>query len=88
MLMSIFNVYLFGFMFYATSYPIFQDITVRISSYFIIFESILVVRILINLKYKINKFFVLSIIYFVVYFKIFTYSSLDAYKYTVFSGFL
>jgi len=86
--MSVFNVYLFGFILYAINYPIFQDITVRISSYFTVFESILVVRILMSLKYRINKVVVLSMIYFVVYFKIFTYSSLDAYKYTLFSGFL
>ena len=86
--MSVFNVYLFGFIFYALNYPIFQDITVRISSYFTVFESILVVRILMSLKYRINKVAVLSIIYFVIYFKIFTYSSLEAYKYTLFNGFL
>jgi len=85
---SIFNVYLFGFVFYAINYPIFQDITVRISSYFIVFESILVVRIFMSLSNSLNKSIVLLMIYFVVYYKIFTYSSLDAYKYTLFSVFL
>jgi len=85
---SIFNVYLFGFVLYAINYPIFQDITVRMSSYFMIFESILVVRILISLNYRFNKYLVLSIIYFVVCFKLFTYASLDAYKYVLFTGIL
>lgn len=85
-LTSVFNVYLFGFVFYAINYPILQDVTVRFSSYFTMFEAVIVVRILVNLKHGLNKLLVLSIIYFIVYFKIFTYASLDAFEYKLMDG--
>ncbi|WP_253643641.1 EpsG family protein [Vibrio splendidus] len=87
-LTSSFNVYFFGFLIYAVNYPILQDVTVRFSSYFIMFEAIVVIRILMNLNHQINKIAILGIIFFIVYFKIFTYSSLDAYEYELMDGFL
>lgn len=85
---SFFNVYLFGFVFYSINYPIFQDITVRISSYFLIFEAIIVIRILSSIRSSVNSLVVFVVIFIVVYFKISTYARLDAYHYELLQGFL
>lgn len=80
---KIFFIYFFGFVLYLINYPIFQDITVRLSSYFIIFESILVVYILVNTKYMINKIFYITVLSIILSYKLFTYASLPKYQYII-----
>ncbi|AGS61650.1 TPA: EpsG family protein [Proteus mirabilis] len=80
---KLFFIYIFGFILYLINYPLLQDITVRLSSYFIIFESVLVVYILINTKYMVNKIFYVTILFIILSYKLFTYASLPKYQYII-----
>ncbi|EPN6882162.1 MULTISPECIES: EpsG family protein [unclassified Providencia] len=82
--LSLFNVYLFGFIMYLLNYPILQDVTIRISSYFILFEPVLVISILSKITSKKNYLLICSLILSLMYIKILIYSSLPAYQYDFF----
>lgn len=78
---AIFNVYFFGFIFYAVNYPFVQDVSVRLSSYFILFEPVLLVLILLKLRYEFNRLLIFFVVVFIVFYKLFTYASLESYQY-------
>ncbi|MEK2097122.1 EpsG family protein [Vibrio parahaemolyticus] len=85
-LMAFFSLYMFGFAIFALNYPILQDTSVRLSSYFTIFESILMARMLYNLNFRFNRFVIYCVVGMVMFFKIYTYSILDEYDYHLVSG--
>lgn len=78
---SIFKVYLVGFIIYLVNYPYLQDIAVRISSYFIIFEPILVVLILNSLKVRNNARILMLCILCLAYYRLSIYANLGPYQY-------
>lgn len=86
--LSVLNVYFFGFILYLFAYPYYQDISVRLSSYFTVFESILVIRLLYNIKRRLNYRLTLLFVLLLVYIKILTYSLLPSYQYVFFNGFI
>ncbi|PMH74637.1 EpsG family protein [Vibrio cyclitrophicus] len=84
--MKTLNVYLLGLAIYIATYPIFPDVTVRITSYFFIFESFLFVFIACSIKPKLNRVAFYSFVLFVMLYKIFQYSSLQSYSYVFMDG--
>ncbi|MGF1903780.1 EpsG family protein [Aliivibrio salmonicida] len=82
----VFNIYVFGFLAYAVGYPVLQDVTVRLTSYFIIFESVLVVLILSKLNRHANVSLLATVIFLFVYLKIMVYANLPAFEYKYIDG--
>ncbi|WP_227009210.1 EpsG family protein [Pseudoalteromonas phenolica] len=74
-------VYLFGFIFYALNYPILQDVTVRLSSYFLMFECILTPLILLRVKYTFNRILFFVVILFVLVYKLHSYARIEDFHY-------
>jgi len=75
------NVYLVGFAIYMLTYNISPDIGVRLSSYFLIFEMLIVGRILTQVKSINKRIFILSIFTTISFYKIFGYINDESYIY-------
>ncbi|WP_272580776.1 EpsG family protein [Providencia sp. PROV266] len=75
------NVYLLGFIIYLINYPVLQDITVRLSSYFLLFEAIIIVTILKNIQSKFNLYFIYSLVFIFIYLKLMNYANISTYHY-------
>ncbi|MEZ8136695.1 EpsG family protein [Vibrio splendidus] len=82
------NMYIFGFLVYAIGYPVLQDVTVRLTSYFLIFEAILVVLILSKLNRLANMSLLTAVITLLIYLKIMVYANLPAFEYKYIEGLL
>ena len=76
-----FNIYLFGLIIYLSSYMLSPDIGTRISSYFTIFEIILVGNLIFNLKKISNKIVIVSIYSVVSIYKLFGYANTESFDY-------
>ncbi|EMI2316017.1 EpsG family protein [Providencia rettgeri] len=83
---TMFNIYQFGFLIYTINYPFFQDISVRISSYFLIFEPVLVISIISSIVKNSNRLAIISMITILMYSKLITYSNIPVYKYVFFDS--
>ncbi|ATD08972.1 EpsG family protein [Pseudoalteromonas piscicida] len=86
-LKKLFSVYSFGFLFYLLNYPVLQDVTVRLSSYFLIFESVLVVYMFSKIQHVSNRLIFILVVLFVLLYKLFSYANNPDYNYVVFSIF-
>jgi hypothetical protein len=75
------NIYLFGLIIYICTYNISPDIGVRLSSYFTIFEIVIVGRLICSIKKLSNRLFIFSIFICVALFKINGYTNDEAYIY-------
>jgi hypothetical protein len=75
------NIYLFGLIIYICTYNISPDIGVRLSSYFTIFEIIIVGRLICSIRILSNRVFIFSIYICVALFKINSYTNDQAYIY-------
>ncbi|EOB2820167.1 EpsG family protein [Vibrio vulnificus] len=84
--MRIFNVYLFGFCVYLVNYPMLQDVTVRISSYFIMFEAVLISCVISRLKSRFNIVSIVIFVLILIYFKVFSYANLESFQYRFMDG--
>lgn len=78
---KVFVAYFFGFMGFVLSYPFLPDFSVRMSSYFIIFESVLWVKIISLMGRPINKLLSLVAVGLFSMFKVYSYSNLAEYSY-------
>lgn len=76
-----FNIYLFGLVIYLSSYMLSPDIGVRMSSYFTIFEIILIGNLIFNLKKISNKILIASIFSIVSIYKLLGYMNEEAFNY-------
>jgi hypothetical protein len=75
------NIYLFGFGIYLSTYLISPDMGVRLGSYFLIFDTIIVGR-LVFANYEIlRRISIICLFSIIALYKIYTYVNMDTYKY-------
>lgn len=77
----LYNLYLVGFVIYVASYLISPDFGVRLGSYFIIVDCLLISRYISSAKQLVNKMVLLVIFMLVALYKIHTYTLLDVFEY-------
>lgn len=77
----ILNIYLVGFIIYALTYKISPDIGVRVSLYFTFFEVVIASNLLYRLNRLPNKVLIATVYLIVCFYKIYGYSSYEAYTY-------
>ncbi len=75
------NLYIIGFIIYLISYNISPDIGVRLSSYFIIFEIVLLGKLLSEVSGSLERIAIITTYVSIAIYKIFSYINNDAYKY-------
>jgi len=76
-----FNLYLFGFAIYLSSYLISPDIGTRLSSYFTIFEIVLAGCLIYSLESLKSRVIVASVFTIMAFYKILAYTTFDTYNY-------
>jgi len=76
-----YNIYLFGLIIYLSSYMLSPDIGTRISSYFTIFEIILVGNLIFNKSSNRKKIFIVTVYSFISLYKLFGYMNEEAFNY-------
>lgn len=80
------KLYLFGVIFFSVLYPSFPDLTVRLSSYFIVFDMVLYSLLFTSTQKKSTRIIYFIIILLLTGYKIFSYSNTPTFIYnTVFS---
>ena len=77
----LYNLYLVGFVVYVASYMISPDFGVRLGSYFIIVDCLLISRYISSANQLVNKIFLFLIFMLVAMYKIYTYTLLDVFEY-------
>lgn len=77
----LYNLYLVGFVVYVASYLISPDFGVRLGSYFIIVDCLLISRYISSANQLVNKIFLFLIFMLVAMYKIYTYTLLDVFEY-------
>ena len=80
----LYNLYMVGFVIYATSYLISPDFGVRLGSYFIILDCILISKIIYLSNYFWNKLAIFLIFTLVALYKVYTYTLIPEYTYRFF----
>ena len=75
------NIYIFGFIIYIATYRISPDIGVRLSSYFIIFEIIILGRLIWMIKSLLNRTVIVIFFVIISLYKIIGYMNDEAYNY-------
>lgn len=80
----LYNLYMVGFVIYVTSYLISPDFGVRLGSYFIILDCILVSKIIYSSNYFWNKLAIFLIFTLVALYKVYTYTLIPEYTYKFF----
>lgn len=77
----LYNLYLVGFIIYAVSYLISPEFGVRLGSYFIILDCILISRYIYISKSLTNRMVFFIIFVLIAFYKIYTYTLIPAYEY-------
>lgn len=75
------NLYLFGFGIYLSTYLISPDMGVRLGAYFLIFDTIIVGRLIFANSKILRRLSIIGIFSIIALYKIYTYVQLDTYKY-------
>ena len=82
-----FNIYLFGIFLFFSTYMISPDIGVRLSSYFTIFDLVIVGNLIFVLQRQSNRFLIVSIFAFISIYKLLIYMNSEYYSYKLFFNF-
>ena len=77
----LYNLYLVGFIIYAVSYLVSPEFGVRLGSYFIILDCILIARYIYVSKSLTNRMVFFIIFVLIAFYKIYTYTLIPAYEY-------
>lgn len=77
----LYNLYLVGFIIYVSSYLISPDFGVRLGSYFIIVDCLLISRYISSSNQLVNKIALFLVFVLVAMYKIYTYTQLNVYDY-------
>lgn len=77
----LYNLYLVGFVVYVASYLISPDFGVRLGSYFIVVDCLLISRYISSSNQLMNKIVLFLVFILVAMYKIYTYTLLDAFEY-------
>ena len=82
-----FNIYLFGFFLFFSTYMISPDIGVRLSSYFTIFDLVIVGNLIYVIQRQSNRILIVSIFSVISIYKLLIYMNSEYYSYKLFFNF-